>query len=208
MTSDVGGMVERNKVCGRGVCVRARLRFKRRHIDECAARVFVLPLLAAKQVIQLRPRVTFPGPGANLQERHRCDEFHEVGTKVVSVRFVAEERDDMRPTAARSIRITHRSSGEVIAEGPLGFWGITPFEGNLYISRKCLKTGYLRPNWVPGLCIYKFLHVWLDLRLPNGAREPFVGWMYWLPNPLLPFIAFRPAVPRLSPALQVEEIAG
>ena len=90
--------------------------------------------------------------------------------------------------------------------GSIGFWGITPFEGNLYISRKYLKTHYLRPNWVPGLCIYKFLFVWLDLRLPNGTWEPFVGWMYWLPNPLLPFIAFRPAVPRLSPALQVEEI--
>ena len=102
----------------------------------------------------------------------------------------------------------YRLSGEVIAEGPVGFWGITPFEGNLYISRKYLKTHYLRPNWVPGLCIYKFLFVWLDLRLPNGTREPFIGWMYWLPNPLLPFIAFRPAVPRLSPALQVEEIIG
>src|SRR5258708_17807379 len=126
----------------------------RRHIDEFAARAFVSPLLAANQVIQLRPRVTFPAPGANLQERNQCDEFHEVGTKVVSVRFVAEERDDMRTTAARSIPITHRSSGEDIAEGPLGFWAITPFEGNLYISRKCLKTCYLRPNWVPGLCIY------------------------------------------------------
>ena len=101
---------------------------------------------------------------------------------------------DMRTTAVRSIRITHRSSGEVIAEGPLGFWGITPFEGNLYIRRKYLRTSHLRPNWVPGLCIYKFLYVWLDLRLPNGTSEPFVGWMYWLPNPLLPFIAFRPAV--------------
>jgi len=115
-------------------------------------------------------------------------------------------KEVVRTTAVRSIRITHRSSGEVIAEGSLGFWGITPFEGNLYISRKYLRTSYLRPNWVPGLCIYKFLYVWLDLRLPNGTRESFVGWMYWLPNPLLPFIAFRPAVPRLSPALQVEEI--
>jgi hypothetical protein len=42
----------------------------------------------------------------------------------------------MRKKSARSIRITHRSSGEVIAEGPLGLWGITPFEGNFYISRK------------------------------------------------------------------------
>ena len=81
----------------------------------------------------------------------------------------------MRTTAVRSIRITHRSSGEVIAEGPLGFWGITPFEGNLYISRKCLKTSHLRPNWVPGLCIYKFLFLWLDLRLPNGTSEPVLA---------------------------------
>ncbi|MGQ0684441.1 hypothetical protein [Bradyrhizobium sp.] len=108
--------------------------------------------------------------------------------------------------SAKSIRIIHQPSGEVIAEGRLGLWDITPFEGNYYISRKCLKTEYLRPNWVPGLCVYKFLYVWLDLRLPNGMREPFVGWMYWLPNPLLPFIAFRPAVPAVSPSLVVQEI--
>lgn len=114
----------------------------------------------------------------------------------------------MPKTSTQAIRITHRSSGAVIAEGPLGFRGITPFEGNLYIRRKYLKTKYLRPNSVPGLCIYKFLYVWLDLRLPDGTQEPFVGWMYWLPNPLLPFIAFRPAAPRASPALQVEEITG
>jgi uncharacterized protein (DUF427 family) len=121
-----------------------------------------------------------------------------------------EMTEDARMVAktVRSIRITHRISGEVIAEGPLGFWGIMPFEGNFYISRKYLKTKSLRPNWIPGLCIYKFLYVWLDLRLPDGTREPFMGWMYWLPNPLLPFIAFRPAVSPSSPALQIEEIAA
>lgn len=105
------------------------------------------------------------------------------------------------------IRITHRSSGEVLAEGPLGFWGITPFEGNFYISRKCLRTSRLKPNWIPGLCLYKFLYVWLDLRLPDGTRERSIGWMYWLPNPLFPFIAFRPAVPQTSPMLLVQTMA-
>lgn len=112
----------------------------------------------------------------------------------------------MRAAASRSIRIIHRASGAILAEGPLGFAGITPFEGNYYIRRKCLKTSCLRPNWVPGLCPYKFLYVWLDLRLPNGASEPFIGWMYWLPNPLLPFIAWRPAVPQSSPLLKIEDI--
>ncbi|MGD9837800.1 MAG: hypothetical protein AB7U74_08175 [Afipia sp.] len=75
-------------------------------------------------------------------------------------------------------------SGEIIAEGPHGFWGITPFEGNFYISRKCLKSSRLKPNWIPGLCLYKFLYVWLDLRLPDGTCERSIGWMYWLPNQL------------------------
>lgn len=113
----------------------------------------------------------------------------------------------MRPTSRRLIRITHRASGEIIAEGPPGFLGITSFEGNLYIRRKYLKTDRLRPNWVPGFCVYKFLYVWLDLRLENGAKEPFIGWMYWLPNPLFPFIAFRPAVSSSSTHLQIEDIS-
>jgi len=109
----------------------------------------------------------------------------------------------MRP---KMIRIVHKPSGELIAEGRLGLWEITLFEGNFYIHRKCLKTRHLRPNWVPGLCFYKFLYVWLDLRLPNGMREPFVGWLYWLPNPIFFFVAFRTGVPRDSPSLAIEEI--
>ena len=113
----------------------------------------------------------------------------------------------MRGKKTRHIRISHRRTGEVIAEGPLGFRGITPFEGNYYIRRRYLKTTGFKLNWVPGLCIYKFLYVWLDLDLEDGTRERFLGWMYWLPNPLFPFIAFRPAVPRLSPVLEIEEIS-
>jgi len=102
------------------------------------------------------------------------------------------------------VRIKHRDSGLLLAEGPLG-WGITPFEGNFYISRKHLKTRQFRQNFIPGLCIYKFLYVWLDLHLPGGHKERSIGWMYWLPNPLLPFIWFRVAIPRHHPALDVEE---
>ena len=102
------------------------------------------------------------------------------------------------------VRITHRESGIILAEGPVG-WGITPFEENYYIGRKYLKTDRFRPNFFPGLCIYKFLYVWMDLRLDDGAPVKNLGWLYWLPNPLLPFIWFRVAVPRLHPELFVEE---
>ena len=102
------------------------------------------------------------------------------------------------------VRVVHKDSGEVLADGPLG-WGITPFEGNLYVRRKYLQGGRFRVNFLPGLCIYKFLYVWLDLELDGRARERNLGWLYWLPNPLLPFIWFRVALPREHPALVVEE---
>ena len=104
-----------------------------------------------------------------------------------------------------TIRIRHTASGMLLAEGPLG-WGITPFEGNLYIGRKYLKTNRFKVNLFPGLCIYKFLYVWMDFHIDSETRVRNLGWMYWLPNPLLPFIWFRVAVPRVHPELEIEEI--
>ena len=113
----------------------------------------------------------------------------------------------LRTKSARkmtNVRISHRDSGEILAEGPLG-WAITPFEGNLYIGRKYLKTDRFRINFIPGLCIYKFLYVFMDLTPKDGLPIRSLGWMYWLPNPLLPFIWFRVAVPRNHPEICVEE---
>lgn len=105
------------------------------------------------------------------------------------------------------IRIRHRASGALLAEGPKG-WGITPFEGNLYIGRRHMRTDAFRPNYIPGLCFYKFLYVWMDLRLPGEEPVKNLGWMYWLPNPLLPFIAFRVGVPRSHPAIAIDVSEG
>jgi uncharacterized protein (DUF427 family) len=105
------------------------------------------------------------------------------------------------------IRITHRPTGTLLAQGPLG-WGITPFEGNYYISRRYLRTDGFKPNFIPGLCPYKFFYVWMDLVLKNGDRERNLGWLYWLPNPLFPFIWFRVALPGSHSSLIVERSAG
>ena len=106
--------------------------------------------------------------------------------------------------ARRHITIKHRDSGIPLAAGPIG-WGITPFEGNYYIGRKYLLTDRFKVNYVPGLCPYKFLYVWIDLILPDGNRSKNFGWMYWLPNPLLPFIWYRVAIPQTHPELIVTE---
>ena len=74
-------------------------------------------------------------------------------------------------------------------------WPVTPFEGNLYIRRQNLISNGFRVNYVPGLCIYKFLYVWLDFVTPEGKIVKNLGWKYWLPNPLFPFIWYRVAVP-------------
>lgn len=103
------------------------------------------------------------------------------------------------------VRIRHAASDSVIAEGPVG-WAITPFEGNYYIRRKNLTSSGFRVNFVPGLCVYKFLYVWLDFVAPDGQVTKNLGWKYWLPNPLFPFIWFRVAVPAKHPALRIEEV--
>ncbi len=105
----------------------------------------------------------------------------------------------------KHVRIRHRTSGTTLAEGPVG-WGITPFEGNYYISRKFLRTPGFKPNYIPGLCFYKFLYVWLDLHLEGGHKIRNLGWLYWLPNPLFPFIWYRVGIPQRHPELVVEEI--
>ena len=103
-----------------------------------------------------------------------------------------------------NIRIKHRASGTVIADGPVG-WGITPFEGNFYIRKKYLRTDGFKANFLPGLCIYKFLYVWLDLHLKEGKPIRSLAWKYWLPNPLLPFIWYRVGLPRHHPEIEIEE---
>jgi len=103
------------------------------------------------------------------------------------------------------IRITHIPSEEIIAEGPRG-WGIMSFEGNYYISRKYLKTSGFKVNFIPGLCPYKFLYVWMDFVSSKGKSRN-LGWLYWFPNPLFPFIWFRVAVPGRHPELRITVLA-
>ncbi len=102
-----------------------------------------------------------------------------------------------------TVQIRHRATGTLLAEGPLG-WGIAPFEGNFYISSRYLRTDGFRVSYVPGLCIYKFIYVGMNLHLPDGTRIDGLGWKYVVPNPLFPFIAFRLALPGAHPELVVE----
>jgi hypothetical protein len=107
----------------------------------------------------------------------------------------------------KRVRIRHAGSNSLIADGPLG-WGITPFEGNYYIRKKYLREGQFRVNYLPGVCFYKFLYVWLNYTTPGGEVVRNLGWKYWLPNPLFPFIWFRVAVPADHPELVVERYVG
>jgi len=106
--------------------------------------------------------------------------------------------------ARQYIRIKHKKSREILAEGPRG-WGITPFEGNYYISGKYLKTDGFTHTAIPGFCPYKFFYIWMDFTINGELREASLGWKYVLPNPLFPFIWFRVGVPAHHPALSIEE---
>jgi len=45
----------------------------------------------------------------------------------------------------------------------------------------------------------------MDFHLQNSGRVRNLAWMYWLPNPLLPFIWFRVALPRSHQEIEIEE---
>ncbi len=103
------------------------------------------------------------------------------------------------------IRISDTPSGEIIAEGPVGT-RITPFEGNYYIQKKYLRTRGYKPNFISGLCIDKFLYVWMDLSLESGGKASMLGWFYWLANPLFPFVWYRIGVPQSHPEIRIAAI--
>ena len=57
------------------------------------------------------------------------------------------------------IRIIHKPSGELLAEGDEG-WGMFAFEGNYYVANKNLKTEGFKFSGIPGICPYKFIYFW------------------------------------------------
>lgn len=105
--------------------------------------------------------------------------------------------------AAKEIEVYHKPSGELIAKGQIG-WGIFHFEGNYYISSKNLKTDGFKLSGIPGICPYKFLYFWYHYESESSMKTPMLGWKYWLPNPLFPFIAFRIAFPKSHPDIEIK----
>jgi uncharacterized protein (DUF427 family) len=88
------------------------------------------------------------------------------------------------------IRIIHNKTGELLAEGFRG-WDIISFEGNYYIKRKSIKTDKFKISFIPGFCFYKFFYVWLNYQIDDKRKDKWIGWMYFLPNPLFFFIGLE-----------------
>ena len=112
----------------------------------------------------------------------------------------------MEPKPKEVVRIIHKPSGDILAEGPAG-WGMFSFEGNYYVADKNIKTDGFSSSWIPGLCIYKFIYFWYHFKASDGSRSPMLGWKYWFPNPLFPFIAFRIAIPKRHPHIKIVKIS-
>lgn len=106
--------------------------------------------------------------------------------------------------ANKMVSVFHRTSGELLAQGPKG-WGMFAFEGNYYIAAKHLKTNGFEFSGIPGICPYKFVYFWYHFKAKDGTKISMLGWKYWLPNPLFPFIAFRLALPKRHSELLIEE---
>lgn len=78
---------------------------------------------------------------------------------------------------------------------------MTRFDGGIHIRRHHLVGEAFPLCIVPGLCVYKGIYLSLDYKPPGGSVERGLGWMYVVPNPLLPFIRYRVPVPSDHPEL-------
>lgn len=113
---------------------------------------------------------------------------------------------DALQKARHRVRICDRRTGLVLAEGRRG-WDVMPFEGNFYLRSGCVRKDFFQLNYTPGPCPYKGLYFWADLVIPGQEPIKNLAWLYWLPNPLFPFIWYRIAVPGQHPDLLIEEAA-
>ena len=107
---------------------------------------------------------------------------------------------------ATRIQILHRPSQTLLAEGNKG-WDITSFEGNYYVRKKCLSPDLFKLTPIPGLCIYKFIYLWMDIKIPGRENARFLAWKYVIPNPLFPFIWFRAAIYGSHPDIEIKTLA-
>ena len=106
-----------------------------------------------------------------------------------------------------NFQLIHNSSGTVIAEGSFKD-GVKTFEGNYYIKKKYFIDGMMKTNYVPGICFYKFIYVWMDLILPGGKKIKNAGWMYIVPNPIFYFIIGRIGIPQSNAELSLKKYSG
>ncbi|TXM70712.1 hypothetical protein [Methylobacterium sp. WL120] len=72
------------------------------------------------------------------------------------------------------MKVVHRGSGTVLAEGPSG-WGMSRFGGGIHIRRRHLVGGTFSLGIVPGLCVYRGLYLSLDYMPPDGPIERGLG---------------------------------
>lgn len=101
-------------------------------------------------------------------------------------------------------QLVHKPSETVIAEGTSKD-GLKSFEGNYYIKTKYFKPDLMKTNYIPGLCFYKFIYVWMDLILPGGKKLKNVGWKYILPNPIFYIVIGRIGIPQNHPELSITQ---
>ena len=103
-----------------------------------------------------------------------------------------------------NFKIIHSPTGIIIAEGTTKD-GLKSFEGNYYVKTKYFKPAIIKTNYVPGLCFYKFIYIWMDLILPDGGKVRNIGWKYIIPNPIFYIVIGRVGLPKNHPELSIEE---
>lgn len=99
-------------------------------------------------------------------------------------------------------KLTHIKTKKIIAEGIEK--DIYRLEGNYYIKESAFKQGIIVNTYLPGLCFYKFIYVWVNIKISDKLILKSFGWKYILPNPIFFKIFKRIGIPINQDEIQLE----
>ena len=101
----------------------------------------------------------------------------------------------------KNFQLIYIPTETLIAEGP--FSALKKLEGNYYIKEKHVVKGRVKTSYIPGLCPYKFIYVWMNL-IVEDRKISGLAWKYIIPNPIFPMIWFSIGFPQQHPELKIE----
>lgn len=102
----------------------------------------------------------------------------------------------------KKFKLIHIATGKILAEGEKK--DFFQLEGNYYLKEFTFKEGVVVNTIIPGLCFYKFIYIWVNIKVSDKIILKNFGWKYIIPNPIFFKIFKRIGIPIYQDEIKLE----